>query len=138
MLFWHSRPKPKRIREHFDLMLEALGIIIQNQEAIMAGQDRFNTALADLSTKLDAHDVAVQKAIVDLKAAFAKNDDAAFNTAADALSALSSKLAAETADLASADQPLPSPAPDQPAPAPAPAPAEPAPAPTEPAAPAVT
>lgn len=145
MHFWHHRQKPKRIREHFDLILEALAVILQNQEVIMAGQDRFNEALADLSAKLDAHDVAVQKAIVDLKDAFARRDEEAFDAGAAKLAAMSARLATETADLVAADQPpaaaVPEPAPEpaavpEPAPAPAAAPADPAPAPADPEAPA--
>lgn len=104
----------------------------------MSGQDNFNTALAALGDKLTALDTAIQAGIVELKAAFEANNDAAFQVAADKLSGFTARIVQETADLVAAEQPPASPAPVEPAPvvtepAPAPVVSEPAPAPVEPA-----
>lgn len=142
-----SHRRPSRIREVLDFIVEALTVLLRQMEDIMTAQDNFNTALADLGDKLVAHDTAVQAALDEIRRAHASNDDAAFNAATDKLSAMSAKLATETADLtaasaapvtaepAPAPEPSPAPAP-APAPEPAPAPAEPAPAPGEPVNPA--
>lgn len=124
--------RPPHLRGHIAWFFEALVTILERTERIMTAQDNFNAAVADLSDKLDAHDAEVQVVVADLKTAFADRNDAAFQAAADKLSAMSGKLAKDTADLVAADvkpEPKPAPAP-APAPEPAPAPApEPAPAP---------
>lgn len=131
-MFWLTRQKPRRVREHFELLLEALGVIIQNQEnAMSTAKENFEAAAADLADKFAALDSAIAQAVVDLKAAFARNDDVAFQAAADKLTALSGKAAADTVALLDADKPAAVPEPPA-APTPAPAP-EPAPAPAEPA-----
>lgn len=124
--------RPQRLRGHITWFFDALVTILERTEKIMTAQDNFNAAVADLSDKLDAHDAEVQVVVADLKTAFADRNDAAFQAAADKLSAMSGKLAKDTADLVAADvkpEPKPALAP-APAPEPAPAPApEPAPAP---------
>lgn len=82
-----------------------------NVESIMSALDNLTSALNTLATSFAAHDVAVQNEIAALKAALAAGNDAAVQAAADNVSALSTKLAAETADLVASIPPTPVPTP---------------------------
>lgn len=131
--------------EEFDFVVHSLNTIVRElehvritQERIMTAQDRFQANLDNLAQAITGLDTAVQAGIVELKAAFVANNDAAFNAAADKLSALSQTVTADTVALTAAGTPPATPAPasppasaPEPTPAPAPAPApDPAPAPS--------
>lgn len=93
--------------EKLDALLNGVCELLAKDTKIMAAIDDLNAAVATLSTNFTAADAAIQAEIAALETALSSGNDTAVEAAATNISAISSKMATDTAALV-ASLPAPS------------------------------